>query len=111
MIGEALQLSAVFIDGEITLADAAKFGLKINSTLEFIVVEEAFDLGPQRVGGEVWLVDDFEDRFGDGEKDLVDDASVRQLPLSVALRRRGGRADMFGQPELAEDRIEEATPL
>ena len=111
LIGEALQLSAVFIDGEIALVGAAKLSLKVDSTLEFVVVEEAFELGPQGEGSEVRFVDDIEDRFGDGEKDPIDDARIRQLPLSVALSLRGGRADVFGQPKLAEDGIEEAPPL
>ena len=78
------------------MVGAVKLSLKVDSTLEFVVVEEAFDLGPQGEGSEVRFVDDIEDRFGDGEKDPIDDARIRQLPLSVALCRRGGRADVFG---------------
>jgi hypothetical protein len=111
LIDETLEFSAVLSNGEITLTDAAEFGLKIDCVLEFIVVEETFDLGPEGVGGEVGLVDYVENGFGEGEKNPVDDASINQLPVGVMLADEGGSADVFGQAELAENGIKEATPL
>jgi hypothetical protein len=46
-----------------------------------------------------------------GVEDPVDDAGIHQLPLGVAVRYRGGSTNMAGEPELAEDRIQETTPL
>ena len=111
LIGKAFQLGAVVVDGQVTLTGAAKLGLKIDSTLKFVVEEEPLDGRPQGEGGEVRRVDDVEDGLGDGVEDPVDDAGISQLPLAIALSRRGGRTDMRREPELAKDGVEEAPPL
>lgn len=103
LIGEAFQLGAVFIDGHVYLIETAQLGLEVDDMVQFVVKEEPLDVIPQGEGGEVGLVDDVEDRFGEGEKDPLDNASIRQLPVGVALRGEGGKADVFGQPELAEN--------
>lgn len=52
--------------------------------LLFVVEEEPFDDGPQRVGGERRLVDDVEDGLIDDVEHPVDDAGVDELPLASA---------------------------
>lgn len=84
LIGEALQLGAVFVDGQITLVRAAEFSFEVDSTLKLIVEEEALDVGPEREGGEVGLVDDVEDGGGDSVQNPVDNAGVGELPLDRA---------------------------
>lgn len=57
------------------------------------------------------LVDSGKDRLGDGVEDPVGDAGICQLPLGVAIGRRGGRVNVRRKPELAEDGVKEAPPL
>lgn len=65
LIGEAFQLGAVFIDGHVYLIETAQLGLEVDDMVQFVVKEEPLDVIPQGEGGEVGLVDDVEDRFGD----------------------------------------------
>jgi hypothetical protein len=97
-------MGAVLSHGEITLLKSTKLGLQVDSTLEFVVTEEAF-------GGGARLVDDVEDRLAECGVDPIGDAEIGLAPVDVALRHGWRRGDMRLETELAEDRVEEAVPL
>jgi hypothetical protein len=66
VVGELLQLGAVVRDGEITLDDATKLGIKEHRALHLIVSEKTFDVRPNGECGGIRLVDEVEDALGDG---------------------------------------------
>jgi hypothetical protein len=111
LISETFEFGAVIVDGEIALLHTAKLCLQENSPLKFVVTEVAFNIRPEREGGDARLVDKIEDVGGDGGVDPVDDATIDLPPLGVALSdwRRG--ADMVLKTKLAQHRVETAPPL
>jgi hypothetical protein len=111
LISEALQLGAVVMDGEVALLDAPELSLQEDSALELVVAEVALDVGPEREGGDVGLVDEVEDVGGDGGVDPVDKTTVDLTPLVVALGDRRRRAAVSLEAELAQHRVEAAAPL
>jgi hypothetical protein len=111
LVGELLQAAGVLGDVHITLVDAAEFSFNVDSALQLVVAEQTLDVVPDGEGQGTWLVDDVEDILGDGGLDPVDDAVVNHTPLGVVLRHWRWSGDVRFEPELAEDGVEEASPL
>jgi hypothetical protein len=102
LVGDALELGAGVMDGEVALLYSAKLCFQEDGALELIVAEVPLDVGPEREGGDARLVDEVEDVGGDGGVYPVDKATVHLTPLGVTLGKRSGRTDMALQAELAE---------
>jgi hypothetical protein len=88
------------VDGEIALLHTAKLCLQENSPLKFVVTEVAFNIRPEREGGDARLVDKIEDVGGDGGVDPVDDATIDLPPLGVALAIGVGERTWSSRPNL-----------
>lgn len=69
------------------------------------------DGGPEGEGGDVGLVNQVEDIGGNSSVDLVDDATVDLMPLSITLGEQRRRTDMVLKAEFAKNRVEAASPL
>jgi hypothetical protein len=110
-VGELLQLVAVVEDGEFPLNNIAEFSFKKHGPLQFVVAEQALDVGPHCEGRGLRLVDEIEDTLGDGVVDPIDDATVDLTPLGVAVSDRRRRTNMGNKAGFAENRVEKAAPL
>jgi hypothetical protein len=59
----------------------------------------------------MWLVDDVEDRSGNGVVEPIDDTTIDHLPLSIALGDGRRHADVVVETEFAEHGVKQASPL
>lgn len=66
IVSEALELGAVLGDAQITLLEAAEFGLEEDRVLEFIIAEESLNVTPQGERRGARFVDNVENRLLDG---------------------------------------------
>jgi hypothetical protein len=89
---------------------AVRFYLANTSTLELVVAEERLDVAPEGERRGVRLVDDVEDGLLDGVLEPIDDAMIDLAPLRRTLRQWRRGADVVGNPELAENGLEETAP-
>jgi hypothetical protein len=110
IVGEALELGAVVVDAQVALLDAAELRLEVDSMLELVVAEERLDVAPEGERRGVRLVDDVEDGLLDGVVEPIDDAMIDLAPLRRTLRQWRRGADVVGNPELAENGLEETAP-
>jgi hypothetical protein len=85
--------------------------LQVHHALEFIVAEQAFDVVPDCEGGGARFIDGVEDTFGDRRVEPIGDAMVVHHPIGVALVDRWRGEDMGLEAELAEDGVDESSPL
>jgi hypothetical protein len=111
VVGEGLEAGGVLSDGGVALTQVAKLGFQVHGALHLIVAEETLNIPPNGEGRGARLEDDVEDALVHGRVQPVHDAVFGLEPLGVALveGRRGG--DVRRQAELAENTVEEASPL
>ena len=111
LVGEALELGAVVVDGHVALLHGAELGLEEDGALQLVVMEQTLDGVPEEEGVLAIAPNHVEDAAGDRGEDPVDDARVHHAPLAVAIRRGSGGADMAAEAKLAERGVEEEAPL
>jgi hypothetical protein len=111
LIGQPLELAAVFMDGEISLLHAPELSFEEDGSLEFVVTKVTFNIRPKGEGSDVRFVDEIEDIGGNGGVYPIDNAAVDLSPVSSALGDWRWRADMVLKAKLAKNRIETAAPL
>lgn len=80
--------------------------------MENIVAELILNHSPDEVGG--WLGDtnNGKDLLGDGIVEPAEDALVHNAPIGIATLVKGWRrSEVLGEAELADESVEERTPL
>jgi hypothetical protein len=85
LIGQPLELAAVFMDGEISLLHAPELSFEEDCSLEFVVTKVAFNIRPKGEGSDARLVDEIKDICGNGGVYPVDKATVDLSPSGSVL--------------------------
>jgi hypothetical protein len=102
LIGEAFQLGAIIVNGEITLLHTPELSFQEHGALKLVVAEVALDIGPEGEGGDAWFVNEVEYVGGNGCVDPVDNATVDLAPLDIVLSERCWRTDVVLKPEFVK---------
>jgi hypothetical protein len=107
-----LESPGVRLDVHVSLNQVAELGLEVDSSVQLVVSELILDRVPD---GERRCLGSTHDRpnvLGNGVVEPAQDALVHHDPLRIATVGGGRRRSEVGaEPELADEGVEEASPL
>ena len=111
-VGETFETAGVRRDVHVTLDQAAELGLKVDGSMKLVVAELVVDRVPDGVRRRLGNTHDRANVLGHGVVKPAQDALVDHDPVRITAVGAGGRrSEVKAETELADEGIEEASPL
>lgn len=111
-ISELLEAAVLLRDVHVTLDEVAVLSMEVHDAVKLVVAKLVTDLVPDEMHRGLGSANDGEKILGDGVVQSADDALIDNSPLRVAaLSWSWWGGEVVAEDELADEGVEEATPL